>query len=308
MGEAFLFGNGGGSSGYSVTVRNCGANATVTARHGATQETAIADASGTVVYEKLNKGVWLFTSPSRKNAVAEILGKTDLDFDAEVFNPSPNGLIICTAPVGSTVTAINGTTTFKADKTLMGENEIHVISVKPEHFSDTPISVTCIKTDGTSDTQTAVIDSKQDAELFFAKRYLVKNGVEMCAFELTANKVASNYTARKPDVTHNEGSLTISQPNGNNSGQYLTEDFIDLSRYSKICINILSISASVNSGYCRIEAFDNTVTGSYAQRNLTPVGLLELDITNINDRSRIGFFVFVWSNTASFTFDNLWLE
>lgn len=63
MGEAFLFGNGGGS-GYPVTVRHCGANATVTAYKGNSQEMegTTANADGVAVFEKLGRGIWTFTS------------------------------------------------------------------------------------------------------------------------------------------------------------------------------------------------------------------------------------------------------
>lgn len=166
-----------GNSGYTVTVRNCGANTTVTAKHGNRQDTVTADSNGTAVFDDLTKGVWVFmTEAQEKTSFAEIFTDVELDFNVTPFNPSPNGLILCTAPIGSTVTASNGTTTFKADKTLIGENEIHVISIKPEYFSGTPITVTCTRDDGTSDTQTAVINSKKDVELNFNLKYLIYNG------------------------------------------------------------------------------------------------------------------------------------
>ena len=184
-----------GNSGYTVTVRHCGANAIVTARHGMTQETAIADANGVAVFEKLNKGVWFFTSPSRENAVAEILDRTDLDFESEFFNPSPNGLIICTAPIGSTVTATNGTTTFKAEKTLTGDSELHVFSIKPEYFSRNPITVTCVKASGSAITRETIVDSKKDVEVSFDQFYLIRDGVTLEPFltSLTTTSTVNNY-------------------------------------------------------------------------------------------------------------------
>lgn len=69
-------------SGYPVTVRHCGANAIIIAYSGGKTETATANADGVAVFEKLAKGVWVFSSAKQTdNRVAEIVSATDISFN-----------------------------------------------------------------------------------------------------------------------------------------------------------------------------------------------------------------------------------
>lgn len=67
----------GASADYAVTIKNCGANALVTAKSGLKSYVAVADEDGTAVFDKLAKGVWIFTSSVfASKTIVEIVGKT----------------------------------------------------------------------------------------------------------------------------------------------------------------------------------------------------------------------------------------
>lgn len=156
-----------------------------------------------------------------------------------------NALIICTAPIGSTVTATNGAQTFKAVKTLMGENEIHVIRIKPEYFSANPITVTCVKDDGTSTTQEAVIDSKKDVELNFDILVLFDNGRGSDNWSDDSFRIASGYTADK--WTKNPTNLYVAGCPGTGKSKLTpTKKMIELGKYSRLYVIANSVEYSLD--------------------------------------------------------------
>lgn len=454
MGETFIIRRGGGGgSGFAVTVRHCGANATVTARHGTKQETAIADADGVAVFEKLSKGVWILTTSAFSlQKVVEVIGQTNTSFldlpseyteltyiegtgtqyintgyilkandkvelktnvtahphqfelvfgackggfrynaynlfcrynNANTFtytrtgaeantgifcdlgvdyrivtqgnritinenittvggtindciNPCaiftvnekdgsgftaataatssmrlyyfvitsgetvtfygvpcsrdgvvglydfvsnaflenvgtgsfiaggvvdythlPNGQIICTAPIGSTITASNGTQTFKADKTLIDDTEMHVISIKPEYFSTSPITVTCVKADGSSDTREAIVNSNKNVNLDFAQAWLFKDGNQY------PSRTGGWTTANFKDTVTSFDDEIISDATHTGSGirynHVLTVNPIDLTKF-----NALSARLHLKNRY---GASNNCIFGLVAAGN-----------------------------------------
>lgn len=299
-----------GNSGYTVTVRNCGANATVTAKHGNRQDTVTADSNGTAVFDDLTKGVWVFmTEAQEKTFFAEILTDVELDFNVTPFNPSPNGLIICTTLVGSTITATNGTTTFKADKTLMGDNEIHVISIKPEYFSTSPITVTCVKADGSSDTQETIINIKKDVELNFAQLWLYRNGNEYT--EVTGGWNVYNY-AEKHDTYMIVGVPTT--VSSEKSGVAKTNNKIAVSKYEKLCCELTDVTNSILCGITTNESTNGKTLqqgASIAQTSIEDTvshTILEVAIPTGTDDVYIWVGEYTTGKKRCGTLVSVWLE
>lgn len=213
MGTCFLHGNGGGTTGATLTV-TAPAGATVTAAKDGKSKTKVAGADGVVIFKGLESGKWSLTiSDGTHTATNNITITADYAITMAFFAAT----ISVTYPVGSTCTATDGTTTLTAPDTTGSW-----ACIVPNAGTWT---VSC--TDGTK-TKSITVDISTDGEsksvTLGYSEYLVKSGViDMTAHPHTATdgKDAFNavqydpkpalalYGSNGGDVTHTFSKVTI---------------------------------------------------------------------------------------------------
>lgn len=113
MGTCFLYGNGGGTTGATLTV-TAPAGVTVTAAKDGKSKTKAAGTDGVVIFKGLESGEWSLTiSDGAHTATNNIAITTDYAITMAFFAAT----ISVTYPVGSTCTATDGVTTLTATDT-----------------------------------------------------------------------------------------------------------------------------------------------------------------------------------------------
>ena len=213
MGACFLYGNGGGTTGATLTV-TAPAGVTVTAAKDGKSKTKVAGADGTAVFKGLSTGNWTVTiTDGTKTATKTVTVTADYSTTMNFFAATIN----VTYPAGSTCTATDGTTTLTAPDTTGSW-----ACIVPNAGTWT---VSC--TDGTK-TKSITVDISTDGEAKSVtlgySEYLVKSGViDMTAHPHTATdgKNAANsysygskpslilYGANGAGITHTFSNVTI---------------------------------------------------------------------------------------------------
>ena len=113
MGTAFLYGNGGGTTGATLTV-TAPAGATVTAAKDGKSKTKVTGADGRVVFKGLLTGDWTVTiTDGTRTATKTVTVTADYSTTINFFAATIN----VTYPAGSTCTAAYGATTLTAPNT-----------------------------------------------------------------------------------------------------------------------------------------------------------------------------------------------
>lgn len=213
MGACFLYGNGGGTTGATLTV-TAPAGVTVTAAKDGKSKTKAAGTDGVVIFKGLESGEWSLTiSDGAHTATNNITITADYAITMAFFAAT----ISVTYPDGSTCTATDGTTTLTAPDTTGSW-----ACIVPNAGTWT---VSC--TDGTK-TKSITVSISTDGEAKSVtlgySEYLVKSGViDMTAHPHTAtdgrDAINAVQTGSKPalalygsnggDVTHTFSKVTI---------------------------------------------------------------------------------------------------
>lgn len=116
---------------------------------------------------------------------------------------------------------------------------------------------------------------------------------------------------------NNEGTLTKKEDSislattGNGSCKIYTQKKIDFTNYSKLCVNVtqLSVNGAPNStAGMWVDTDQDENNGSVCELYITSVGTKTLDVLSVKGEHYIILRAFSYANSASVTFDRVWLE
>lgn len=130
-------------------------------------------------------------------------------------------------------------------------------------------------------------------------------GLEAYAYRPSTS---SGSSLKAPTVTQNADSISLSLADGY-AGMYCTVKPIDMTKYSKMKIDVTALKVGSSSSYVRIattQTLENGYTVS-AAFTLTGIGISELDVSSLEGPHYV--FINLYTNSAkSVTFTRWWLE
>ena len=297
-----MTGGGSGGTGATLTV-TAPAGCTVTISKDGKTKTKVAGADGVAVFKGLETGTWTVTITDGGQTSTKTVAIT-ADYSTVIAFFSAN--INVTYPSGSTCIATDGTTTLNAPDTSGAWT-----CVVPNAGTWT---ISCA--DGDSQTSAVVTISTDGEEKSVTLSYMLYlyNQGDTCddvtgGWQARALGISSSSDAKAPDVTVNEGTITLKalyDYKGESAGVYEIINDVDVGGFGSISIAISSV-ADINRGSFFLVAFDRSISSwgnkdcvnAKASAQITATGTVSLDISSISGKCAVGVMTYNRSSATA---------